>query len=121
MNFHLRKSSFRGNGTGFLYFDRAKGRLASSAMSVTLAGTMDIEIGGSETQVDLLQTHQTTVRTMDANPIGDAPPREERERLRKENERLRKDDEQLRKDNERLRQRLQAVNEALRREDTPKK
>ncbi|MGH7223657.1 MAG: DUF6263 family protein [Gemmataceae bacterium] len=112
--FRIHKANLSGDGTGFLYFDRAKGRLANSVISVTLGGTLAIEIGGEKTHVDLVQTQQTTVRTMDANPIEAAPARKENEPLRKENERLRKD-------NQRLRQRLQAVEKALRREETPKK
>lgn len=112
--FRIHKANLSGNGTGFLYFDCAKGRLASSVMSVTLGGTVVVEIGGQKTPVDLLQTQQTTVRTMDANPLAAVPPRQEDEPLRKENERLRKDNEQLRR-------RLQAVEEALHRQETPKK
>jgi RNA polymerase sigma factor (sigma-70 family) len=112
--FNIRKANLCGNGTGFLYFDRAKGRLANSVLSATLGGTLEIEIGGQQTQVDLVQTQQTIVRTRDANPLNVKPLGVEEDSLRKENE-------QLRKENERLRQRLQAIDEALRREDRPKK
>jgi hypothetical protein len=119
--FRTQKAKLNGNGTGFLYFDHTKGRLASSVMSVTLGGTLGIEIGGQKTQVDLLQTEQRTIRTTDTNPIGAAPLRKENEPLRKENELLRRDIEQLRKDNERLQQRLKAVEEALHRKEAAKR
>jgi RNA polymerase sigma factor (sigma-70 family) len=113
--FTIRKSNLRGSGTGFLYFDRAKGRLASSVLSATLGGTLEVEIGGQQTQVDVVQTQQTTVQTIDVNPLEAAPLQKGSKPLREETERLRKDNEQLQKDNERLRRRLQAVEEALHR------
>jgi RNA polymerase sigma factor (sigma-70 family) len=119
--FHVHKANLSGNGTGFLYFDHTKARLASSVTSVTLGGTLEIEIGGQKTHVDLLQTELRTVRTTDANSITEMPPRKGNEPLREENERLRKELDRFRNDNERLRQRLHAVEETLHREGTPNK
>src|SRR5262249_21328175 len=77
----IQKENLSGSGTGFLYFDRTKGRLTSSVISVTWGGTLGMEIGGQTMRVDLLQTEQTSVRTTDANPIGAAPMRKENEPL----------------------------------------
>jgi RNA polymerase sigma factor (sigma-70 family) len=104
--FVIRKADMSGKGSGVLRFDRVKGRLARTELNMKLAGTLGIEIGGQPTQVKLSQTQQTTVQTMDTNPLGV-------KRLRAENERLRME-------NERLERRLRAVEEALRREDKPK-
>jgi hypothetical protein len=53
------------NATGTLLFDLKNGRLESSDMNLTLEGTLDIEIGGQTTKVDLKQTQKTTVKTSD--------------------------------------------------------
>jgi RNA polymerase sigma factor (sigma-70 family) len=104
--FVIQKADMSGKGSGVLRFDRVKGRLARTELNMKLAGTLAIEIGGQPTQVKFSQTQQTTVQTMDANPIA-------AKRLRTENERLRTE-------NERLRQRLQAVKDTLHRESKPK-
>lgn len=104
--FRVQKAALRGEGGGILYFDRAKGCLTRSEMSTNLKGKMVINIGGGENDVELSQTQETAVETMDTNPIGI-------EALRKENQRLTKE-------NERLRQRLRAVEEALHRDDAVK-
>ncbi|HTU21702.1 MAG TPA: sigma-70 family RNA polymerase sigma factor [Gemmataceae bacterium] len=101
------KTTLRGRGTGVLYFDRTKGRLDRSEMSTELGGTLVIKIGGQKTDVEFSQTQETRVQTMETNPVGAIRFRNENERLRNENERLRR--------------RLQAVDEALHREDAPKK
>jgi RNA polymerase sigma factor (sigma-70 family) len=104
--FVIREAAMSGKGSGVLLFDRVKGRLARTELNLKLAGTLSIEIASQPTQVKLSQTQQTTVQTMDINPLGV-------NRLRAENERLRIE-------NERLERRLRAVEEALRREDKPK-
>ena len=54
---------------GTIYFDADKGRVASTAMHLTLNGKLSIEIGGQPTEVTLSQTQDTTVETTDANPV----------------------------------------------------
>jgi RNA polymerase sigma factor (sigma-70 family) len=105
--FDIEKASLHGKGTGVLLFDRVKGRLARAESSMNLEGTLTIHIGGQKTPVELSQTQQTTIETLDANPLDVKSLRQENDRLRGENERLRR--------------RLHAVNEALRREDELKK
>jgi hypothetical protein len=58
---------------GTVLFDNQKGRVASSDMSLALAGTLTIEINGMSTDVQLDQTQKTTVKTMDTNPVP--PPK----------------------------------------------
>jgi hypothetical protein len=54
---------------GAVYFNREKGRVEKSNMSVNLDGTLEIEIGGQLTKVDLTQTQTTEVSATDTNPI----------------------------------------------------
>lgn len=54
---------------GVVWFNRDKGRVEKSDMSVKLGGTLEIEIGGQQTKVDLEQTQETKVETSDTNPI----------------------------------------------------
>jgi hypothetical protein len=55
---------------GEILFDSEKGRVANSNMTMKLAGTLTIEIGGMSSDVTLDQTQTTTVKTSDENPIG---------------------------------------------------
>jgi hypothetical protein len=55
-------------GTGTILFDAAKGRVASSNQTLKLEGKLTIEIGGMNTDVDLVQTQTTTVTTSDTKP-----------------------------------------------------
>jgi hypothetical protein len=55
-------------GTGHAIFDKTKGRIESSTMTMKLEGTLDIEVGGMTTTVELSQTQTATVRSMDADP-----------------------------------------------------
>src|SRR5262249_7590716 len=55
-------------GEGEVLFDRAKGRVASSTMKLTLAGDMVIEIGSQETTISMNQTQTATARTSDQHP-----------------------------------------------------
>jgi hypothetical protein len=54
---------------GGVWFNRDKGRVEKTDMSVKLEGTLEIEIGGQQTKVDLSQTQETKVETSDTNPI----------------------------------------------------
>ncbi len=55
--------------TGTVWFNRDKGRVDKTNMSVELDGTLDIEIGGQQTKVELKQTQTTEVDTSDSNPV----------------------------------------------------
>jgi hypothetical protein len=54
---------------GTILFSRNKGRVEKSDMEVNLGGTLDIEIGGQQTKVDLEQKQTTSISTSDTNPI----------------------------------------------------
>lgn len=56
------------NPKGTAEFDIKKGRLESSNKELELEGTLDIEIGGIGTKVELKQKQTTTVKTSDTAP-----------------------------------------------------
>jgi hypothetical protein len=58
---------------GDILFDSEKGRVGASNMTMKLAGTLTIEIGGMASDVTLDQTQTTTVKTTDENPIAKKP------------------------------------------------
>ncbi len=55
--------------SGTIFFNREKGRVEKSDMEVELNGTLDIEIGGQQTKVELSQTQTTKVEATDSNPV----------------------------------------------------
>jgi len=55
--------------SGTVYFNNAKGRVDRSTNKLELKGELSIEIGGQTTKVDLSQTQESTVETMDADPL----------------------------------------------------
>ena len=55
-------------GTGTAIFDQAKGRFESSTMSMKLEGTLEIEVGGMTTSVELNQDQTATVKSFDEDP-----------------------------------------------------
>jgi hypothetical protein len=55
---------------GTLYFNAAKGRLEKSNLTMKLEGSLDIEIGGTTTKVELKQEQTTVVATSDTSPIA---------------------------------------------------
>ncbi|MBY0525138.1 MAG: hypothetical protein K2R98_17160 [Gemmataceae bacterium] len=57
------------NATGTVFFDPKAGRVDNSEMNLTLEGTLQIEIGGMTTTVELKQTQKTTVKTTAESPI----------------------------------------------------
>ncbi|MGH7225133.1 MAG: DUF6263 family protein, partial [Gemmataceae bacterium] len=61
------------NGKGTVWFNREKGRVEKTDMTLDLEGTLKIEIGGQETEVKLNQTQKTDVQTSDTNPIETKP------------------------------------------------
>ncbi len=56
--------------TGTVYFDNEKHRLDHSEMKLNLEGKLDIEVGGTSTQVDLNMEQTTTVKMTDTNPVS---------------------------------------------------
>jgi hypothetical protein len=54
---------------GTILFNREKGRVEKSDMAVNLGGSLDIEIGGQQTKVDLEQKQTTEISTSDTNPV----------------------------------------------------
>lgn len=55
-------------GTGHAIFDKKKGRIEFSTMAMKLEGTLEIEVGGMTTTVELTQDQKATVRSMDNDP-----------------------------------------------------
>jgi len=56
-------------GTGVILFDRAKGRIVSMTAEHNLQGSLDIDIGGMKTTIELEQRQKTTVKNTDQNPL----------------------------------------------------
>jgi len=72
--FKIKKANLTSkDATGTVLFDVAKGRVASSNQSIKLDGSLDIEIQGMTTTVELNQTQTTTMKATDDNPVGKKP------------------------------------------------
>jgi hypothetical protein len=64
--FKIKKANLTSkDATGTVLFDVAKGRVASSNQSIKLDGTLDIEIQGMTTTVELNQTQKSTITSSD--------------------------------------------------------
>jgi len=61
------------NAKGTIWFNRDKGRVDKTKMSLDLEGNLQIEIGGQPTKVELSQTQKTEVTTDDKNPVDVKP------------------------------------------------
>jgi hypothetical protein len=61
-NAKLQSTSSEGN----IFFDTEKGRLKEAEQTMHLAGSLRIDVGGTETDVELDQTQSVGLRTMDA-------------------------------------------------------
>jgi hypothetical protein len=57
------------NASGSILFNNDKGRVQKTSMKLDLKGKLSIEIGGQVTTVELTQTQESTVETLDENPI----------------------------------------------------
>jgi hypothetical protein len=55
--------------TGTIYFNKEKGRVEKSNMTLDLKGELNIDIGGQTTKVDLVQTQTTELETLDKDPM----------------------------------------------------
>jgi Family of unknown function (DUF6263) len=74
--FKIKSASLKSeNAGGTIKFDNAKGRIAESDLKMQLNGTLDIEIGGTTTKVDLKQEQTTQVKNHDTNPAAAAKPK----------------------------------------------
>jgi hypothetical protein len=68
--FKIVSADLRGTGReGEMLFDRKRGRVERSEISLKLHSTMTIEVGGQETKVELKQEQKSITRTLDANPL----------------------------------------------------
>jgi hypothetical protein len=72
--FKVKQSDLKGSVSGTVLFNRAKGRVERSDMVTKVEGKLTVEIGGTETAVDLTQTVKTTVQTTDTNPAQSKRP-----------------------------------------------
>jgi len=54
-----------GASSGTVLFDREKGRIASSNMKMKVTGTVVIDIGGTDTRVELVQDQESKLATAD--------------------------------------------------------
>jgi hypothetical protein len=57
-------------GTGSVVFNLEKGRIQDSNMNLELSGDLTIEIAGMTTEVNLKQTQESSLKTMDKNPLA---------------------------------------------------
>lgn len=57
------------NATGMIFFDNEKHRLDHSDMKLNLEGKLEIDVGGTSTQVELSMDQTTTVKMSDTNPV----------------------------------------------------
>lgn len=78
--FEIKSADLTGKTTGDkneAIFNKEKGLIESSSVSMELKGKMDIVISGQTTTVELNQTQTSTVSTSDANPLAKAaaPPK----------------------------------------------
>jgi len=72
------------SATGTILFDPKLGQIKSSDMKVQLEGSLDIEIGGQSTKVDLKQTQTTTVKLHEKSPIETEKPKEKEKEKEKD-------------------------------------
>ena len=61
------------SSSGLILFDSTKGRIDRSSMSLKISGDLTVDIGGQKTKIDLEQSQETGVETMDVNPISIKP------------------------------------------------
>jgi hypothetical protein len=58
---------------GEILFDRARGRLVSASIPINLEGSLNIELGGMNTLVELVQSQTMTVTVTDRDPMPAKP------------------------------------------------
>jgi hypothetical protein len=67
--FTIKSAKLSGSGSGTATFDREKGRIETSEISMKLSGELDIDVAGMTTNVQLNQDQNSKVKTSDTNPI----------------------------------------------------
>jgi hypothetical protein len=69
--FAVKTGELEGKSQGPCYakFDRARGRFKEVRVGMTAKGTLTIDVGGTESTVELEQTQEVTVTTHDRNPL----------------------------------------------------
>ena len=60
------------SATGTIFFDNEKHRLDHSEAKLNLEGKLDIDVGGTSTQVNLTMEQTTVVKMSDTNPVPTA-------------------------------------------------
>jgi hypothetical protein len=69
--FKIKSASLKAESpSGTILFDANAGRIAESDLKLQLNGSLDIEIGGTTTKVDLKQEQSTYVKGHDTNPAA---------------------------------------------------
>ena len=58
------------DASGVILFDAEKGRVESTDLKLKLDGKLNIDIGGSTTEVELTQEQTTKVKTLDKDPVA---------------------------------------------------
>jgi hypothetical protein len=72
--FRIKKANLESKpANGTIKYDSAKKRIDNSDMTVELNGTLEIEIGGQTTKVELEQKQTTKVENTDKNPLPEKP------------------------------------------------
>lgn len=67
--FKIKSATLKSEGAaGTILFDASKGQIVESDLKLQLSGSLDIEIGGTTTKVDLKQEQSTYVKGHDTNP-----------------------------------------------------
>ena len=70
MPFKINKGDLKAeNATGVITLDPKMGRIAESTMTMEMKGTLEIDIAGMPTTVELTQTQKSTMKTLDTDPI----------------------------------------------------
>jgi hypothetical protein len=61
------------SGSGEALFNRAKGRIESSTLTMKLVGKLTIVVSNMETEIALVQDQTLRTRTFDYNPVLPRP------------------------------------------------
>jgi RNA polymerase sigma factor (sigma-70 family) len=61
--FNVKKGKLKGEGTGTLWFDRAKGRVVRLELTQKVRGKLTVAVGEQESELDMAETQRTLVKT----------------------------------------------------------
>jgi RNA polymerase sigma factor (sigma-70 family) len=110
--FQVKKADLTtGKGTGVILYDRVKGRIVRSEMTLTLQGQLTVAQGLGEFQTEFKQMQKMQVRTTDTDPLKGGDPKGD----------AALEIQRLKQENERLKRQIQAIEQALRKEPAAKK